>query len=239
MPECSKFIRGNPGRPPLIFLHGFLGCKEDWEEMIPHFEDNYHCIALDLPGHGGSPYCEDILSELRTEIHRRCSEKPILVGYSMGGRIALQLRQCAEKLIILSGHTGLKTQKEKEERLKSDAIWSEKLLKLPFEEFMAQWYAQPVFKKLMMQSLIKRRMQQSPQDLSRVLLQMSLSAQPHIDDFPCPTLFLYGEYDLKYRDLYSNLSETVSVRRVDKCSHAVHIDNAGLCAKQILNWLGD
>ncbi len=295
MPECIKLIRGNPSRPPLVFLHGFLGCKEDWEEMIPHFEDNYRCIAIDVPGHGSSPYCEDILSALKAEILHLCSEKPILIGYSMGGRIALQLRACAEKLIILSGHPGLKAQKEKEERLKSDQMWSEKLLKIPFEEFFAQWYAQPVFQNLALTSLIHRRMslktavgdgkvmqdfepesvplgddiphvvkaspngtdsgskdcvnlpsptavfrlKQNPQDLSRVLLQMSLSRQPHIDDFPCPTLFLYGEYDLKYRDLYSNLSETVSVRRVDKSSHAIHIDKPIDCAKKILSWLGE
>lgn len=229
---------GNPGNPSLILLHGFLGCKEDWEEMIAVFQDSYHCIAIDLPGHGASPYCENSVNLIRAEIQQMTQEKPILIGYSMGGRIAMQLRNCAKALIVISGHPGLETQQEKEERLQCDRIWSEKLINMPLNNFLSEWYAQPIFQSSP-RGIIERRMKQNPQDLSKVILQMSLAHQRFIDDFPCPTLFLYGEKDLKYRDLYTKLPKTVSVKRIDGSGHAIPIDKGMLSATEICNWLGN
>lgn len=244
MPDFRKLTSGNPRLPPLIFLHGFFGCKEDWEQMIPFFENSYYCIALDLPGHGSTPYCDDILLALKAEIPKLTSSKPVLIGYSMGGRIAMQLREFAKALVNISGHPGLHSHKEREERLQSDTIWSEKLLTLPLEAFFSQWYSQPVFHPLAtnlpsMQSLVKRRMKQNSADLARVMLQMSLARQTPIVDFPCPTLFLHGENDLKYRDIFSRLSSTVTVREVDSCGHAALVENAAGCSKLIANWLGE
>jgi 2-succinyl-6-hydroxy-2,4-cyclohexadiene-1-carboxylate synthase len=238
MSECSTLVRGSPSAPPLIFLHGFLGCKEDWEEMLSFFDARYYCIAIDLPGHAGTPYSEDIVSTIQARILPLGSEKPILIGYSMGGRIALQLRQWAKALVVISGHPGLKTEKEKEQRWRVDQMWSEKILHAPFETFLAEWYAQALFHPLPKNHLsAKSQITHNPQHLASALLQMSLAKQSHIDDFPCQTLFVHGEIDLKYRDLYSNLPKTVSVRQVLKCGHIVHKNNAAECAQQILNWL--
>jgi pimeloyl-ACP methyl ester carboxylesterase len=65
---------------------------------------------------------------------------------------------------------------------------------------------------------------------------LSLADQPHITEFLCPTLFIYGEEDLKYRELYCKLPKTVSVRSIKNCGHCVHLENAPDCAKEILNW---
>ncbi len=226
----AKLTRGCSSNPPLVFLHGFLGSKEDWNAFFPSFEESYYCIAFDLPGHGQSPYCEDILTQMRVEI-QKLKEIPIFIGYSMGGRIALILKDLAKKLIILSGHPGLKEEPEKIERKISDEKWSQSLRSLPFPVFLSQWYAQPVFHRQ------HKRCSQNPEDLARVLLQLSLSDQQYNDTFPCPTLFLYGEYDLKYRELYRNLPKAAKVCEIKDSSHAVHLDNATLCTKTILNWL--
>lgn len=235
MPQFSALYRGDPRLPPLIFLHGFLGCKEDWEGMIPCFEEHYHCIALDLPGHGETPYCDEIILAIRTEIQQMTSQRPMVIGYSLGGRIALQLENVAEARIILSGHPGLTSQREKQQRLEIDRTWSKKLTTLPFAEFLQQWDAQPLFQQR--QPVNRRCTQQHAEDLAKVILQMSLANQPLCNLHECPALFLYGEYDLKYRDLYSNLSETIAVRCIDNSSHAVHLDNPLACATTILNWI--
>jgi 2-succinyl-6-hydroxy-2,4-cyclohexadiene-1-carboxylate synthase len=228
---------GDPRHPPLIFLHGFLGGKEDWGEMFPFFEKEFFCIAFDLPGHRSTPYCDQILSALKIAIHKICSIKPILIGYSMGGRIALQLQECAAAMVILSAHTGLATRTEREHRRQIDKQWQKKLITLPFDTLLAEWYAQPIFHSFSLsQQIVKRRMKQNPKDLARVMQQLSLADQPHITEFLCPTLFIYGEEDLKYRELYCKLPKTVSVRSIKKCSHCVHLENAPDCAKEILNW---
>jgi 2-succinyl-6-hydroxy-2,4-cyclohexadiene-1-carboxylate synthase len=240
--EFSKLTCGDSRHPPLIFLHGFLGTKEDWEDIFPFFEKRFFCIAYDLPGHGQTPYSDAILWVLKKEIQKMSQMKPILIGYSLGGRIALQLQECASAVVALSAHPGLMSQKEKEERSKIDKIWSEKLLTLPFDAFFAEWYEQPIFQTLrqnlsLLQLIVKRRMKQNPQDLARVICQMSLAGQPRITRFPTPTLFMHGEEDLKYRELYCGLPKTVAVRSIKNSGHAIHLENAQKCAEEILNWL--
>jgi 2-succinyl-6-hydroxy-2,4-cyclohexadiene-1-carboxylate synthase len=139
-------------------------------------------------------------------------------------------------LIILSGHPGLQTEQEKQERLKIAEQWSEKLVALPFKVFLSQWYAQPLFHSKP-RSILERRIKQDPQALSALMLQMSLAHQRRHREFSCPTLFLYGEYDLKYRKLYFELPDSVAVREVQKCGHILHLENAARCAERILNWL--
>ncbi len=231
--EFSKCTRGSPHHPPLVFLHGFLGCKEDWEEMLPFFEKQFFCIAVDLPGHGATPYCEDILGALKSEL----VFKPILVGYSMGGRLAMQLQECAEAIVVLSGHPGLETEEEKAARRKIDEQWSKKLETMPIDGFITEWYQQPIFQTL--GSIPKRRLNQNPQHLANVMQQLSLANQPHFNQFSRPALFLYGEEDLKYRQLYYTLPKTVSVRSIKNCGHAIPIENAKEAAEIILHWLND
>lgn len=242
MLELSRLIRGDPSQPALIFLHGFLGVKEDWEELISFFEDRFYCIAFDLPGHGESPYSEEILTTIKQAIQRIIHFKPICIGYSMGGRIALQLQDCVCAIAALSAHPGLTTQLEKEQRRLIDEKWSQKLLELSLDAFLAEWYAQPIFQTLkrnpaLLQNIMRRRMKQSPSDLALVLHQLSLSKQPYISEFSCPTLFLHGEEDLKYRELYSRLPNSAAVSCVKSCGHAVHIENAADCAQLINHWI--
>ena len=45
---------GDPGDPPLIFIHGLSGCWQNWLEQIPHFAQDHRVIAVDLPGFGQS-----------------------------------------------------------------------------------------------------------------------------------------------------------------------------------------
>lgn len=236
-----KYIAcGNPSLPPLIFFHGFLGSKEDWMEMFPFFEEQFYCIAYDLPGHGSTPYSETILLDLKEELES--FSKPILIGYSLGGRIALQLQKYAESVIVLSSNLGLATQAEREERLKVDEKWSDKLLHLPFERFLNEWYAQSVFhdlrnKPVFLKSITERRMHQDLLALSQVMLQMSLAKMPVIEKFSCPALFLYGEEDLKYRDLYAKLPKTVAVSGIPNSGHMLHLESPQECAAIILKWL--
>jgi 2-succinyl-6-hydroxy-2,4-cyclohexadiene-1-carboxylate synthase len=237
MSEFSKLTRGDPSASPLIFLHGFLGRKEDWKGFFPFFEEQYHCIAWDLPGHGKTPYCESIQDALENEIVKCCHEKPIVIGYSMGGRLALSLKERAQALVLISAHPGLGAEEEKEHRLHSDYLWSQKLLTLPLEEFLKEWYAQPIFHTLP-KDFATLRLQQDAKALSLVLLQMSLGKQALCDEFPCPALFLYGEQDKKYQELYHRtLPRGAAVHPVVGCSHAAHLENTSECARVIREWL--
>ena len=78
----------------LVFLHGLLGTKSDWQKVIenlPHFR----CLSLDLPFHGENKAVavEDFEQTAqclaRTKVQHLIKNEPyILIGYSLGGRIA-------------------------------------------------------------------------------------------------------------------------------------------------------
>ncbi len=207
-----KILKDGPGTP-LVFLHGFLGNALDWEPLISHLPES-HCIAFDLPGHGDSPFMEEVVIPLKS-FH--------LIGYSMGGRIALQLsKKHPEKiasLTLLSTHPGLCSEKEKHQRNFSDESWAKQLLELPIDEFLKRWYDQPIFKKFMP---AKRERQNIPA-LAKSLLHFSLSRQTRyeIDQV------IVGEYDLKFRSLFQNPII------VPEAGHCVHLENPKFVAQII------
>ncbi|XBS68617.1 alpha/beta fold hydrolase [Acerihabitans sp. KWT182] len=84
---------GKAGRPWLIWLHGLLGSGADWAPVLPYF-DGWPQAALDLPGHGASCAIapESFAAVSQGLAHTLASlgiEHYILIGYSLGGRIAL------------------------------------------------------------------------------------------------------------------------------------------------------
>lgn len=81
----------------LVFLHGFLENKEMWEGILPHFTDRFHCVTLDLPGHGGSPILPGIQSmkamatAVLEELDQIGVDRFSLIGHSMGGYVGLEI----------------------------------------------------------------------------------------------------------------------------------------------------
>jgi len=118
----------------LIFLHGLLGTKSDWQKVIenlPHFR----CLSLDLPFHGENKAVavedfEQTAQFLESQIQSLIRDEPyILIGYSLGGRIAqyyalhAQVQRGNLQAVILEGaNLGLQSEQEKQSRLVNDKI---------------------------------------------------------------------------------------------------------------------
>jgi pimeloyl-ACP methyl ester carboxylesterase len=90
----------------LIFLHYFGGSKESWNWTIADLVDDFNCVALNLPGFGGLPFLDKPslagMAEYVTEQIQALNTGPcILIGHSMGGKIAVQVAiQNAENDLI-------------------------------------------------------------------------------------------------------------------------------------------
>lgn len=238
--------QGDPSCPPCVFLHGFLGVKEDWKEMWDELSSRLFCIGIDLPGHGkSSSITSDYLNVLARAIHHVCQQKSVLIGYSMGGRIALQLSaQHPDRfshVILLSADPGLK-ENERESRLLQDKKWVEKLKSSTMETFLEEWYAQPLFQSLhkrphLLKRLIGERKQQNPKHLADVLWTLSPAREPAILSFPSRILFLYGEEDEKYQKIYSALPKKIKVHKIEQSGHVIHLENPKSCALALGEYL--
>ena len=99
----ARFIAprgGEKGPPTLVMLHGFTGSAAGWGQQLDAFAAyGLRVIALDLPGHGQSDAPDDPqrygIERCQQDILAALQElgvsngQAVLLGYSMGGRIAL------------------------------------------------------------------------------------------------------------------------------------------------------
>jgi 3-oxoadipate enol-lactonase len=86
---------GDPGRTPLVFLHGIGGAARAWRGQIAAFGDCYRAIAWDMPGYGGSAplvsaSIATLADALQDFLQQIGAHRPILVGHSIGGMIVQQ-----------------------------------------------------------------------------------------------------------------------------------------------------
>jgi len=80
----------------ILFIHGWGSSLNVFKEIISHLQDNYRCIAIDLPGFGKSIEGDEGLtvSEYATLLNEFLMEKnfkpDMIVGHSFGGKIAIE-----------------------------------------------------------------------------------------------------------------------------------------------------
>ena len=198
---------------PIVFLHGFLGTGNDWKRVVFHLKGRT-CFAYDLPGHGESPWTEMDIGDLFASA---LPPEPFdLVGYSLGGRLAMRFAarhpERIHSLTLLSAHHGLSDTAAKQSRLQADRIWAQKILILPFDQFLRDWYDQPIFSSLkqkqeLLQEIMTIRKTQRLKDLVRALHNWSLGRQEDhaelLRGFSRPWKILYGACDERFANLYA------------------------------------
>lgn len=215
----------------IIFLHGFLGSPEDWNPLTQYIKVPFE--TLTLPGHHGRPLD---LSLLEKEI----PEKVTLVGYSLGGRLAMNFaRKFPEKiedLIILSANPGIESRRK--ERILEDEKWVSIIENEGIDRFLEKWYAQGLFSSFSLtEDVKKRRKQHDPHSLSEILLTLSPaklpSLWPHLKNFSFPLLFLFGENDIKYEEIGKRLMKNHDVIWIPNASHPIHLEAPEIVAEII------
>jgi len=94
---CSKKIRfRSEGKGNVIvLLHGFTESLEIWNEFAVSLCKSFRVICIDLPGHGKSECLgyshsmEELAECMHALLESLNIEKPIVIGHSMGGYVAL------------------------------------------------------------------------------------------------------------------------------------------------------
>ena len=85
---------GDRSRPTLVFVHGFVGSKENWLPLMRELAEDWHVLAPDLPGwgdsdrHDGLDYGPVAQADRLAEFLRALPSPPaMVVGHSMGGQV--------------------------------------------------------------------------------------------------------------------------------------------------------
>ena len=80
----------------LIILHGLFGSARNWSTVARRLSKSFHVIALDLRNHGESPWTEtmsytEMAGDVAEFVTTRGLDRPIVLGHSMGGKVAMTL----------------------------------------------------------------------------------------------------------------------------------------------------
>jgi len=94
MPKPVSYSIEGQGKT-ILFIHGFCETKEIWHYFKNYFTNSYQVLCIDLPGFGGSigleknTSIEAMSGALHDTLQHLNIEKPVLVGHSLGGYVAL------------------------------------------------------------------------------------------------------------------------------------------------------
>lgn len=250
---------GSRELPVVLFLHGFLGSSADFETAIAHLANQFCCLAVDLPGHGNTVVnggddlytmpqtARAIVSWLDALQLSRC----FLVGYSMGGRLALYLAlhfpQRFPRAVLESASPGLRTEAERTARLQHDRNLAEQL-EADFPSFLTNWYSQPLFHTLRyhaaFSAISQQRSRNRPSELAKALRFLSTGLQPSLweplQKHTQPLLLLVGEDDRKFCTLNQAMADrcpTAQLHVILDCGHAIHLENADAFAQSVQRFL--
>ena len=263
--DCYDFhyqLIGADDGPVILFLHGFMGNCHGFDQVLPYLCDRYRCLIVDLPGHGhtkveGSEKCyamEPTAVALLELVTRLQLKQCILLGYSMGGRLALYLGlyfpNYFTKLILESASPGLRTQAEREQRLQQDLQLAHQLETIHLEAFLEQWYNNPLFASLRhhleFDGLLQQRLTNRPLALANSLRQMSTGRQPslwpRLPTAQLPTLLLVGELDQKFLQINTEIQlicQSATLTTVQQCGHNIHFEQPRVFASLVWAFLAE
>lgn len=260
-PTLNHELHGDPARPRVILLHGFMGSVRDWDEVVRILKHAYCCLLVDLPGHGKSLDTADDAYTLTgaarevAQIMQTAGPAPTaVIGYSMGGRLALYValhhRHLCSALVLESATAGIPEATARAERRVLDEKRAEELEQGTFEEFLRTWYSQPVFASLastprILESVMKRRRLNDPRLLAKALRGLGVAAQPSLwEDLPAlamPALCITGERDEKYGRILRQMASMMprgEFEIVAGSGHNVHVENPSGFLERIKSFLG-
>ena len=250
---------GSDTHPPMLLLHGFMGSSQDWAEARKRLSKKYFCISIDLPGHGKSHDWEwdsctfaSTANAIVTFLDKLNIPRCSLVGYSMGGRLALYLAIYFpgrfSHVVIESASPGIVDTVERLQRKSWDLEIANQLLSQKFDHFLYAWYNQSIFYSLKehpkFEQLLQQRQQNDPLQLAKAIQCLGSGEQEPLWDklerLTMPVLFLAGEFDEKYRRIAENMNgraPRLTSKVMRGCGHNIHFENPARYCKVVLEFL--
>ena len=90
--EIAYDVAGPEGAPSIVLIHEGITDRRLWDREFGALAESYHVVRYDLRGYGGSTPAEQVFSsidDLKAILDHLKLERPLIIGPSIGGRIAL------------------------------------------------------------------------------------------------------------------------------------------------------
>lgn len=244
---------------PLVLLHGFSGAASTWRPVIERLADCCQCFAIDLLGHGRSDAPADatryrmdsVAADIVDLLDELALTKPHLLGYSMGGRLALFLAlQYPERfgaLILESASPGLANLGARADRRRHDCELADRIEADGIAAFVEYWESRPIWasqSKRQIRAQRRQRLANRPRGLANSLRGMGAGAQPNLwnqlPNLTAPTCLIVGERDDKFRRTNQLVAAAVrqsSLSIIPAAGHNTHLENPGAFSRVLRSFL--
>ncbi|MEO8744207.1 MAG: 2-succinyl-6-hydroxy-2,4-cyclohexadiene-1-carboxylate synthase [Candidatus Dormibacter sp.] len=245
---------------PVTLLHGFTQNAHSWDEVISKMPEGWKWILPDLRGHGDTrtprdaPCSMDACTQDLVMLWNHLGvDRTHLVGYSMGGRLALHVAAKEPErilsLLTIGAHAGLE-EEAREGRRQGDEALAQRIEKDGVEAFVNYWGDLPLFAGLarrgpgFVTQVRTERLRNHGAGLACSLRGMGAGAMAPLWDhlarvsFPCT--FVAGQLDHGYVASARRLAATVPQGRVvvvPRAGHPVHMEGPEAFARALADHL--
>jgi 2-succinyl-6-hydroxy-2,4-cyclohexadiene-1-carboxylate synthase len=230
--------------PTVVFLHGFTHTGRSWHPVIAALGERYTSVADDIRGHGDASERVPVrLEAVIDDVLASAPERFTLVGYSMGGRIALHVALAAgdrvERLVLIGASPGIADAAQRDDRRRADEQLADEIERSSIEEFARRWARTPVLAGLppsASEAAHADRLRSTPAGLARALRGLGTGALPslwdRLGDLAMPVILAVGERDEKFLGIAAEMSRGIPGSRipgaqvlvVPGAGHAVHLE---------------
>ena len=248
---------------PIVTLHGFTG---DGSTMLPLLEacrNGRPAMAIDLVGHGASASPESlehyamssVVDQVLSLIGPHDPATVHLLGYSMGGRVALSIAARAPwyfgSIITVSSTPGILDPVQRTARYEADQERAEHLETVGLESFIDEWLSLPLFAPYVAALGDTERAQTIAQRCSGNVLGLANSLRgtgtgsmpPTWQTLPSvrsPVLAIAGALDTAYVETAKRIAEAAPFGQsaiIDGVGHVAHHENCSAVAAPIAAFL--
>jgi 2-succinyl-6-hydroxy-2,4-cyclohexadiene-1-carboxylate synthase len=232
---------------PAAFVHGFTQTRRSWAPLLA-LMPGIEATVIDAPGHGGSPDGARSLTQSGDDI-AETMRAGILVGYSMGARMALHAAldhpDIVSGLVLISGTAGIEDAADRAARRAADDALAARIEEAGTAAFVDEWLANPMFSGLSpAMAMREERLRNTPRGLADSLRSAGAGTQddlwPRLGSLEMPTLIITGTRDTKFTVIGERMHRAVAGstwEQVDGAGHTVHLEAPAAVAGILLAWL--
>ncbi len=223
----------------IIFIPGFLSEVDEFTQIVSTLNLPFTIYSVDLfsdyPLEQKLSY-QDFLTSLVSKLDALPIKNKILVGYSLGARLAfgsyLKSPSKYSGLFLESFNPGIIDLEERAKRALADQTLAKEIGAKGWVNFLRRWYQNPIFaySQIEQEVIITSKLKQDPQLTAKVLQELSLGLMPSywedLSLIDCPVTLINGESDTKFLEIAKKVQKILSIVQqvtVPGTGHNVHL----------------
>ena len=225
--------------PNLVLLHGFTHTGASWDQVVAALPERYRPVAPDIRGHGTASDARPVsLTAVVSDVGGATTGPFELVGYSMGGRIALHVALAlagrVRRLMLIGASPGIADPTARAERRAADERLADDVERMTIEAFAQCWAETAVLADqpaAVQAAGHADRLRNTPVGLATALRELGTGALPslweRLDEVTVPVELVVGERDDKFRAIGQEMAAALPEARVHVvggAGHAVHLE---------------